>query len=150
MSARFHGISSITLTGVAVAIAAAAALRTSWALALAYLVLCTVALVGILYAFCAKCPCQMRCAHVLPGRLAAAFTQRRSGPYSAAELAIVGTALLVLLGLPQFWLWRYTVPLIVFWVLNTVALAQIRVVVCRTCDNVHCPACVSGMGALDR
>jgi hypothetical protein len=100
--------------------------------------------VGIVYAFCAKCPCRGHCAHVIFGKLATALTNRRPGPYSPSEVAVVAVALLWLLGLPQAWLWRYPTWLIVFWVLNAMAVLQIRLAVCRSCENVHCPIKVGG------
>jgi hypothetical protein len=139
MSARFHGLVSIGLVGIAILVAVATVFWTSPVLGIAYVAGCVVAPLGIVYAFCAKCPCRTRCAHVLFGKLAVAFTNRRQGPYTPVEVGVVGLALLWLLGLPQVWLWRTPVWFAVFWVLNGVAVAQIRLAVCPACDNAHCP-----------
>jgi hypothetical protein len=64
---------------------------------------------------------------------------RQPGPYTPTEIAALILALLVMIGLPQFWLWRRTGLFILYWVLNGIALVQIRLVVCRTCENVYCP-----------
>ena len=144
MSTRFHGITSIGLVVVAVVIAAVTVFQASPVLGLVYLVGCAVAPLGIVYAYCAKCPCRARCAHVIFGKLAMALTNRQPGPYKPAEIAVVGQALLWLLGLPQVWLWQTPIWFGAFWVLNVVAVMQIRLAVCPACDNVHCPLRVGG------
>jgi len=146
MSARFHGVTSIALVAITIVVAAVTAFQAqvSPLLALIYLAGCVLAPLGIVYAFCAKCPCRGHCAHVVFGKLAVAFTNRQPGPYTPAEIAVVGLALLWLLGLPQVWLWRTPVWFVVFWVLNAVAVMQIRLAVCPACDNVHCPLRAAG------
>jgi hypothetical protein len=144
MSTRFHGAVSIGLVGLAILVAVVTVFQTLPVLGIIYLVGCAVAPLGIVYAFCAKCPCRTHCAHVIFGKLAVALTNQQPGPYRPAEIAVVGLALLWLLGLPQVWLWRTPVWFGVFWLLNTVAVAQIRLAVCPACDNVHCPMRVGG------
>jgi len=136
--ARFHGVVSIGLVAMATGVAALALFRTAWALGAVYLAICVAALGSIIYAYCAKCLCKAHCAHVFPGKLAMAF-RRQPGPYTRAELLVLVLALLALIGLPQVWLWQYTGLLAVYWALNAVAVVQIRAVVCRACENVHCP-----------
>jgi hypothetical protein len=139
MRTEFHGITSIGLTMFAIAIASVAAFLTSWVLGVLYLAICAVSLAAILFAFCAKCPCQLHCGHVIPGKLAA-LVSRQPGPYSKLETAVVVVALLLLVGLPQLWLWQYLRLLTAFWALTVVAVAGIRTFVCRACENVYCPA----------
>lgn len=140
MHTKFHGVTSLSLVLVTTVIAAVAMFQTSWMLGIVYLVVCVIAPVSILYAYCAKCPCRAHCGHVIPGKLVAALVNRQPGPYTKAEIAVVGVGLLLLMGLPQIWLWRYTGLFVAFWALTAVALVQIRAVVCRACDNVYCPA----------
>lgn len=139
MRTQFYGITSLGLILIATAIAAVAMFRTSWVLGTVYLVVCATAPAAIVYAYCAKCPCRTHCGHVFPGKLAVAFPNRQTGPYTRAELAVVVLALLLLMGLPQAWLWQYTGLFVAYWVLNAVGLVQILLFVCRTCDNVYCP-----------
>jgi hypothetical protein len=138
MIKQLHGVASIGFAAVAIAIAAAVMFRTSWVLGVVYLAICAVSSGGIVYAYCAKCPCKTHCAHVLPGKAAMAF-DREPGPYTGAELMTIVALGLLLIGLPQFWLWRYTGLFIAHWLLIVVALVQVRAVVCRSCDNVYCP-----------
>jgi hypothetical protein len=133
-----HGIISLGLTSVALVIAALAMFLSSWGLGVAYVAICLIAPQAIIYAFCAKCPCKECCGHVLPGKQAMAFN-RQPGPYTPVELGILGVVLLLLFGLPQFWLWQYPKLFIAFWILSAIAFMQIRLVVCRACNNIHCP-----------
>ena len=135
---QFHGITSLGLTFIANIIAVVAMFLTSWMLGVVYLAVMVIAPQAILRTYCAKCPCKAHCGHVFPGKAALAF-QKEPGPYTPTELAILGITLLLLFGLPQFWLWQYPVLFVVFWVLSAIAFIQIRAFVCRTCDNVYCP-----------
>jgi hypothetical protein len=138
MRTQCHGVTSLGLVLVATVVAAVVMFRTSWVLGVVYLAVCAAAPGAILYAYCAKCPCQTHCGHVFLGRVAMAFS-RQPGPYTIAELAALALALLSLIGLPQLWLWRYTGLFIAYWLLTAVALVQIKTFVCRACENVFCP-----------
>ena len=135
---NFHGITSLGLTSIATLIALVVMFLTSWQLGVIYLAVMIIAPQAILRTYCARCPCKAHCGHVFPGRAAMAF-EKEPGPYTPAEMAILGLALLLLFGLPQFWLWSYPLLLAAFWVLTAIALVQIRAYVCKTCDHVYCP-----------
>jgi hypothetical protein len=140
MKTQIHGITSLSFVGIATLIAAVMMFQVSLFLGGAYLLVCIIAPPVILYAFCVKCPCQAHCGHVFPGRAARVFKQRPAGPYTAGEVTMTGMMLLLLVGLPQFWLWQSPWLLVAFWGLYAVALVQIRAVVCRACTNSYCPA----------
>jgi hypothetical protein len=139
MSERVHGLLSLGLTGIGIAIAAVVAFAQAAWLGLGYLALCGVAAVGILYAYCARCTCRAHCAHVIPGKLAGRFRRQKTGPYTPLEIAVVAAALLLLVGLPLTWLWRYPWLLVIFGALMAIAFFEIRLTVCRGCENVLCP-----------
>ncbi len=139
---RLHGITSFLWVAIAAVIAARTASRTSAPLATAYLAICVTAPWVIIYAFCAKCTCKAGCAHVLPGVIAQ-IMGRKPGPYHPAELLATGLALLLLIGFPLLWLWRYPGSLLAFCLLSGVALLQIRLASCQTCENAHCPLRIS-------
>ena len=140
VGAQFHGISSLGLALTAIVLAAVGSFHISWVLGTVYLVTCAVASLTILYVYCAKCPSQMHCGHVFPGKIVMRFKSRTPGTYKNAELIVTGLALLLLIGFPQAWLWQHTGLLIVFWLMIAIAVIQIRTVVCRVCDNIYCPA----------
>ncbi len=112
--------------------------RESFLLAAVYCLVLVLALVAVLLAFCSKCTCKNRCGHVIPGKIAR-FIHRQAGPYSAFELAIVAVAFLLIVGLPQFFLWGRSFLLIGFWVLVAIALLEIRLAICTRCENRNCP-----------
>ncbi|NBD35850.1 MAG: hypothetical protein GVY30_07610 [Chloroflexi bacterium] len=138
MNTRFHGVTSITLIGLATALAAVAMFQASLALGMGYLIACGVVMGAVLYAFCAKCPCRAKCGHVVPGRIAALFG-REPGPYTPVEYGVLAIFGLVLIGAPQFWLWRTPWLLVGYWALAGVGVVQILTFVCRACTNVYCP-----------
>ena len=132
----------LSLGGVALALAAAAQslFQQSAVLGTAYLILASLSIPVVLYAFCARCPDRGDCGHVLPGPAAAAlFSKRKCAPYSAGDLTLTLSALAVLLVFPQIWLWRHPIAFGVFWILMAVSVAGIRSGVCPGCRNVHCP-----------
>lgn len=137
MSVRVHGIISAALVGIAVTVAVVVLFDISMVLGVIYLALSAAGMVGVIYAFCAKCPGKAHCAHVLPGLIARRMS-RPAGPYTGVELAAVVVGVGLLVGFPLFWLWRSVAGLIAFVALNAVAVWEITRFVCCTCDNVHC------------
>ena len=138
VSTRFYGVVSLVLVGIAVTLAGLMLAQIAWGWAVGFLLLCMAGMGTIIYAYCAKCPCKACCAHVLLGKIAEQFP-RESGPYSIAEQAAVVVSLLLILGLPQLWLWRSVAAGVAFWVLNAIAVTQILIFVCGTCPNTYCP-----------
>jgi hypothetical protein len=134
-----HGVISLGLAALAVAMAVVAALHRSLALGMGYLLLSALSIPVILLAYCAKCPDRDDCGHVLPGRAVSILGKRKTGPYSASDLALTAAALLVVFGLPQAWLWRQPSDGVMFWGIMAVAAFDIRLVVCADCGNRHCP-----------
>jgi hypothetical protein len=138
MSSRVHGVLSTVLIGVAVAVAAVVLFGITPGLGAGYLALSAAGMLCIVYAFCAKCPCKVRCGHVLPGLIARLFP-RQPGPYARWEIALMLVGLVLIVGLPLFWLWQNVAALVVFVVLNIFAVWDITRFVCRACDNIYCP-----------
>lgn len=138
MSNRFHGVTSLVWAGIALAIGVVAVFWVSRGWGFVYLGVLGLGSQVVLRAYCAKCPAKAYCAHVLPGK-AVQNINRRPGPYTPAEIGATMAALALIVGFPQFWLWRYPGALIAFWVLMAVALVQILTNICRKCPNTYCP-----------
>jgi hypothetical protein len=88
---------------------------------------------------CNKCPARNECGHVLLGKLS-----RRLAPYCAdamglRDLIILVIFILPLVIVPQFWLFKYPVFLILFWTMMLVSAADILLFVCPGCGNTKCP-----------
>jgi hypothetical protein len=135
----FHGVASLGLMSAAVIVAAVMLFQLWWGWGVAYLVICAAGSTVILYGYCAKCPCRNHCSHLLPGKAAAVFKHRPPGPYTGLEFIATGLSLLLMIGFPQPWLWRYPGFFIAFWAMMIIALIQIRTTVCRACGNAYCP-----------
>ncbi|MDM7924783.1 MAG: hypothetical protein QUS35_02090 [bacterium] len=137
-------IGVISLGAVALALAAAvqSLFQESILLGTAYLLLASLAVPVVLFAFCAKCPDRDNCGHALPGKAAAAlFSKRKCSPYTAGDRALTAAGLAVLLLLPQIWLWKHPVAFVFFWIVMIAAVTGIRAKLCPSCRNTGCPAC---------
>lgn len=135
---QIHGVMSLILTSIAGVLAAIALFMTSADLGVVYILGCAVAGIGVLYGYCAKCPCKGNCGHVLPGLLAQMFN-RVPAPYTPLEFGIVGIFVLLFAGFPQIWLWHYPKLFVGFWGLAIIGCVQILTFMCRACNNAHCP-----------
>jgi hypothetical protein len=134
---QFYGVTSLGLTFIATIIALVVMFLTSWVLGVIYLAVMMIAPQAILRTYCAKCPCKVHCGHVFPGKAAMAFA--KDGPYTPTDFLIMGVSMLLLIGLPQFWLWQYPIMFGAYWVLTGIGLTQILLVICPRCKNVYCP-----------
>jgi hypothetical protein len=129
---------SLGLVGISIGIALVVMFRAAWGWGVLYAGVSVASGYGIVYAFCAKCPCKVRCGHVLPGMVAQRF-KHQPGPYTTTDNTILVLGLIGLIALPQFWLWRDLALFGVFWLLTGIALVDILRVVCRACNNIYCP-----------
>jgi len=108
---------------------------------LLYLGLSTAGSLAIISSFCTKCPCKdTNCGHVLPGLLTKILPDRTPEKYTISELGLVITAFISILAFPQYFLWPDKPAFIIFWMLIILGLIDIRLFVCRACDNKNCPA----------
>ena len=136
---QIHGITSLCLVLLSSVIGLGSILNASLSMGLVYIVILMLAPVVIVYAYCTKCPCRFgACAHVLPGKLAQFFPSRTPGPYTLLDVAGVLVAVLAMLMFPQFWLWQHKMWFVLSWVLQVVAVIEIRLFVCRRCENRYC------------
>lgn len=133
-----HGVSSLILGGICVALGAAAMFLWWWPLGVAYISSAALAAFSIIYGYCSKCPCQDECGHVFPGKIARVF-KRVPSPYTWLEIATLIVALIILFGVPQYWLWKFPLLFTAFWGCAIIASLQIRVQLCATCENEFCP-----------
>lgn len=139
---KTHGVVSIIFFVISQFLALTALFVKSNLLGLGYSVVFMIAVLGIVYSYCAKCPARLtNCGHVIIGPVTRIFPERPQGPYSKRDYAITVSALAVLILLPQLWLWDQPKFLLSFWGLLIIAGIQINLYVCTKCDNHQCIAC---------
>lgn len=139
---KFNGITSMLFAGFSLLIG----FYTLWinAIDLAYLYIALLVLAAILipYAYCTKCPCRhTNCAHVLPGLITRFMPNRELESYTFLDWAIIAILLGSLITLPQYWLVKNLLLFNIFWILLIIAFLQIRLFICKTCDNKKCILC---------
>jgi hypothetical protein len=134
---KFHGITSLILVGVATLMGLVVISLSSWIWAGIYLAMMVIVPQAILRTYCAKCPCKAHCGHVFPGKVALAF--EKDGPYTGTDFLILSVAILLLIGLPQYWLWPLPLVFGTYWLLTGIGLVQILATICPSCANVYCP-----------
>lgn len=142
MNNKFHGVFSLILLALAIVAGLVSLWRHSFWLALVYLLVTGLAAGGILYAFCAKCLVRLdNCSHVFPGRLTRHLPRRRQEPYTFGDIGVTMILLAVILLFPQYWLVPDMRSLILFWLPALLAVTEILLFVCRTCENTSCLMC---------
>ena len=138
---RIHGIISLLIAGAAILTGFLAVCSADLYMALAYLMVIIASPFAVTYFFCSKCPCRFgKCAHVLPAKLTKIYKSRKNTKYEFIDYFVTVSALLLLFGIPQFWLIKNTWLMMIFWVLSIVAFAEIRSFICVKCGNQLCPA----------
>ena len=139
MKSKFHGIFSFTLMSLSYLLAIVIVYNSSVNFALLYILVIFVSSFLIVYSFCTKCACRGKgCAHLLPGKLAGLLPKREQGEYS--KLDIVGTivGIAAIISFPQYWLWQQKIVFVVFWVVQIIAVLEVKCFVCGQCENHIC------------
>jgi hypothetical protein len=137
---RAHGLVSILLFYAALSAGMAAIWPHSRVLALCDLGIIVLGTLGIVYSFCAKCPCHAgHCSHILLGKLTRLVPRRRIIPYTRLDIAGLIVSALVLVLFPQPWLRSHAILWAAFWVAAAAAVGDILPAVCPSCRNVRCP-----------
>ncbi len=137
---KIHGVVSLFLFGIALTIGFISILLNNLNIAVLYLFILFISSFIICYFYCLKCPCRLdNCGHIFPGKLTRIFKSKKSKGYTFIDYFLVGIVLLLLIGIPQYWVFQKTTLFFIFWILLLIALIEIRLFVCRRCSNVFCP-----------
>ena len=134
-----YGITSLIFVLTALILADIALFENSILLGIIYAIIILALNFMLLYTFCAKCPCKNHCGHIIPGRIALLFKNRPVGKYTKAEKLTAAVLIILLIGLPQIWLWKGADFFFAFWILLIAGTIQIRTVICKNCQNSFCP-----------
>ena len=139
---KINGITSLIFTGISILIGLYITWINSFNIAVLYLVLMLGAATLIPYVYCTKCQCrETNCAHVFPGLITRVMPNRELETYTIFDWAIVGILTGLLIILPQYWLIKNIFLFIIFWILLIIAFLQIRLFICKVCDNKKCILC---------
>ncbi len=94
---------------------------------------------AVIAIFFTKCPMRGKgCVHFLPGRIAALLPARQE-KYTAVDIAAVSAGILLIVAVPQYWLFSQVRLFALFWVLGGTGLFLINRRVCPGCGNACCP-----------
>jgi hypothetical protein len=139
---KISGVLSLLLICIACAIGFFEILMSSVVFAATYTIIAVSGSFLIIFSFCAKCECRSdACGHIVPGKLTNLFPDRDQTDYSIADYFLTSISLLLVIGFPQFWLWKNSYLFITFWVLIIITLVMILSSVCKKCENTKCPLC---------
>ena len=136
-----HGIISIILAGISFVIAFLSIIQLSNVAAFIYLALILLGFISIIYSYCTKCEGRFNCAHVFIGKIAQVFPKRKDKGYSTFDYIGLLVPLVLIIGFPQYWLWKTPELLIPFWILFIVSGLEIKKYVCVKCLNTKCVLC---------
>lgn len=144
MIRRFFGVLSLLLIFIALGLAIYRLLSVSPVLGACYMVIVPIAFLLVLYAYCRKCPHAKEgtCRHVLFGWLVTClFKTHEPSSYTLRELLLTLFSLIILILLPQYWLFGTLELFIAFWALMAAAIVMVLASVCRGCFNRNCAFC---------
>ncbi len=135
---RAHGVLFLILAVGAWILGMAAVMGRSARWGIAGFALIVAAFAVVVYFYCAKCTVRKVCSHVLPGYLTRIFPRREIGPYSRTDVFAMAAAFIVTTLFPLYWLAGNIPLLLVYCVILTVAVVDLRAKVCGDCKNVFC------------
>ena len=140
MHNRKHGVASVAVITGATLVAVSAAWNHSTLAGIGYGVLLAVSVPVVLYAYCSKCPLRYDgCRHVVFGPITRLLPRRETSHYEFLDYVGVTVPPAILVIAAQPFLWQRPLMLVAYWVLLTAGLSEIRLFVCRGCNNTLCP-----------
>ncbi|MBN1758268.1 MAG: hypothetical protein JW863_08125 [Chitinispirillaceae bacterium] len=139
-SRLLHGWISVVLMVLIVSVGCIAIYRENRLMSVAYLVVVASGMLGVLYAFCAKCSCKNACRHIFLGKLTRFLPRREVAPYTVSDYTATVIGFSPMLLFPQYWLFSQKPLLLLFWQLTAALVVEIFLFICRGCENSHCPA----------
>jgi hypothetical protein len=137
---NFHGITSMLLFIASTEIAGYALFNYSALLGSAYILILILGFSFISLTYCIKCPIRAKCNHIIPG-LVSKLRKYNSTDYTRRDIITTLITLLVIIGFPQYWMFKSFSLFIVFWIVISITLVEIFFFVCSKCSNKKCALC---------
>ena len=136
---RFHGVTSIILAIIVFAMSMTVLVTKSVSAASAYGLFVIAVFLVIAYSYCAKCATRKRCSHVVLGMLTSFVPQRKTGPYTKADIAWMAAAFFALYAVSFAVLWPNKPMFAAALLLTAATVSEIKILVCPSCKNIYCP-----------
>ncbi len=136
-----HGIISLFFTAAALLLGIFAISAGNLIYGIVYVVILITGFLVVIYSYCTKCSGRFNCGHVIFGKIAQRMPKRKSSSYSNLDFLGVMIPLILMMVIPQFWLWKTTWMFAAFWILMIVSVLEINRYVCSRCANSKCLLC---------
>jgi hypothetical protein len=139
---KFHGYTSIILFFAAIATGIYAIAFYSITMAILNAIFLILMILSVSFYFCSKCPVRERCGHWIFGKVSQLVSKFKNEKYNTFDM-VFGTMLpiVIVILLPQYWLIKTPLLLVVYWGLMAIAGIQVSFFVCTRCDNHKCVMC---------
>ncbi len=95
---------------------------------------------SISFTYCTKCIIRSNCKHFFPG-LISQLVKHKNKAYTKADFIVTIISVVLMIALPQYWLFEKIKYFIVFWILIIIAGVEVIFFVCKTCGNKKCAMC---------
>ncbi len=139
MDKRTHGVISSILLDIPIVLAMIYILLQSFIAGIIYAVGCFIAMVGMIYSYCAKCVCSTAdCGHIFPKYVAKFLPKRKSGKYVFGDYLGLFVSFGFIVIYPQLWIYKNSLLLIAFWIPILLSGLEIYFFLCKKCENRNC------------
>lgn len=136
---KVHGVFSLTLVMLAFILGIVVVFMSSIIVGAVLAAILILFYIFIPKLVCAKCPSRENCGHVVLGKLSQTFSPYCVKNMGLGDLIVLVFFMVPLVVVPQFWLYKHLVFLIVYWALMLIGGADILLFVCPACGNIKCP-----------
>ncbi len=140
MKTNIHGITSILIAMSAWIIAIVLGFSNSVLVGNIGIIVTLVALMIVIRSYCSKCPGRNgHCSHHVFGKVARVFNDRCHLSYDKRDIVIVSTSLIIMLTTHLWMLIPHKTWMLIYLLLNSIAVGEILMHVCPNCLNRKCP-----------
>ncbi len=135
-----HGYISISIFLIALGIGDYTILKESVMLGVFYASVVVLGFMSISFTYCTKCTIRSNCKHFFPG-LISQVVKYKNRAYTKADIVVAIIPVVLMIVLPQYWLYRKNMYFNIFWMLVIIASIEVMFFVCKTCGNKKCAMC---------
>ena len=139
---KAHGTISISMRFTALLLAMFVLFKYSILIAVVYILAIGLFLYLVASVYCSKCQTRDNCNHLFIGSLSKVISEYKDESYTSRDI-IIGAAIpfVIVIALPQFWLFKNLYYFIAYWILFVIAGLEVSLFVCSACANKKCMMC---------